>query len=250
MALPLIQAIGAGLSAFNAANTVSSWLNGGSSTSAASGSTGAPAPAAAATSTAPKSAEQEDRFLRLLVTQMRNQDPLNPLDNAQVTTQMAQISTVSGVDKLNGSIEKLSQSMLSSQSLQTAAVIGHQVLAPGAQLALGAVGADAALELGQAADRVQVTIATPAGAVVRRLELGAQNAGTFGFQWDGMTDGGGRAPQGNYTFQVAAVSNGRSIPVTTLNAGRVAGVSFNGGSLMLNLDSGVDLPVADVRRIL
>ncbi len=245
MALPIIQAISAGLSAFNAANTVSSWLNGNSSAATATGST-----TAASSTSQPKAAGQEDRFLRLLVTQMRNQDPLNPLDNAQVTTQMAQISTVSGVDKLNGTIEKLSQSMLSSQSLQSAAVIGRQVLASGAALSLGATGAGGALELGQSAERVQVTIATSAGAVVRRLELGAQNAGTFGFQWDGMTDDGGRAPQGNYIFQVAAVSGGKGIPVSTLTAGRVAGVSFNGGNLMLNLESGADLPVADVRRIL
>lgn len=246
MALPLIQAIGAGLSAFNAANTVSSWMSGDSKAATATGATTAASSAAGQT----KAADQEDRFLRLLVTQMRNQDPLNPLDNAQVTTQMAQISTVSGVDKLNGTIEKLSQSMLSSQSLQSAAVIGHQVLASGTALSLGAVGADGALELSQSVDRMQVTITTPAGAVVRRLEFGAQNAGTFGFQWDGMTDGGGRAPQGNYIFQVAAASGGQSIPVTTLTAGRVAGVSFNGGSLMLNLESGADLQVADVRRIL
>ena len=244
MALPVIQAIGAGLSAFNAANTVASWLNGGSSASAAGAATAAPSTGQ------PKAVEQEDRFLRLLVTQMRNQDPLNPMDNAQVTTQMAQISTVSGVDKLNSSIEKLSQSMLSSQSLQSAAVIGHQVLAAGAALSLGATGANGALELGQSADRVQVTITTPAGAVVRRLELGAQNAGTFGFQWDGMTDGGGRAPQGNYIFQVAAASGGKSIPATTLTAGRVAGISFNNGNLILNIENGADLPVADVRRIL
>ena len=246
MALPLLQAIGTGLSALNAVNTVSSWLNSDSSTTAAKGATGA----AVSSSARPNSAEQEDRFLRLLVTQMRNQDPLNPLDNAQVTTQMAQISTVSGVDKLNANINKLSQSMLSTQSLQSAAVIGRQVLAAGSTLSLGATGADGALEIGQQADRVQVTIATPAGAVLRRLELGGQNAGTFGFHWDGMTDGGGLAPQGNYVFQVAAVSGKQSVPVTSLSAGRVAGITFSDGNLMLNLESGVNLPVADVQRIL
>ena len=246
MALPLLQAIGTGLSALSAVNTVSSLLNGDAKSASATGAAGS----AASSSTAPKAAEQEDRFLRLLVTQMRNQDPLNPLDNAQVTTQMAQISTVSGVDRLNANIDKLSQSMLSTQSLQSAAVIGRQVLAAGSVLTLGATGADGALEIGQQADRVQVTIATPAGAVVRRLELGGQNAGTFGFHWDGMTDGGGLAPQGNYVFQVAAVSGNRSVPVTPLSAGRVAGITFSDGNLMLNLDGGSNLPVADIRRIL
>lgn len=241
MALPLLQAIGTGISAFNAMNTVSSMLSGDS----------AKKTAAAATATGqPSAVNQEDRFLKLLVTQMKNQDPLNPLDNAQVTSQMAQISTVSGVDKLNGSIEKLSQSMLSSQSLQSAAMIGRQVLASGSTLTLGATGALGAYELSQNADRVQVTISTPAGAVVRRLEVGRQEAGTTGFQWDGMTDAGGRAPQGNYVFQVTASSGAQSVAAVPLMAGRVDGVSLNGGNLLLNLENGSELQVADVRRIL
>ncbi len=237
MAIPVFQAIGAGLSAFNAANTVSSWLN-DSSTSAAGKTSQVNA------------ADQGDRFLKLLVAQMRNQDPLNPLDNAQVTTQMAQISTVTGVDKLNASVSKLSQSMLSAQSLQSAAVIGRQVLVAGSTMALGATGASGALELNQAADRVQVAVATPAGVVVRIIELGAQPAGIVNFQWDGMTDMSGRAPQGNYNFQVVAASGGQSIAATSLASGLVKGVSFNGGNLLLNLEGGSELPISDIRRIL
>jgi flagellar basal-body rod modification protein FlgD len=237
MALPVLQAIGAGISAFNALNSVF-------------GTDSAKSAASAAASARPGAAEQEDRFLKLLVTQMRNQDPLNPLDNAQVTTQMAQISTVSGVDRLNGSIDRLSQSMLSAQSLQSAAVIGHQVLASGSTLALGATPATGAFELAQSADRVQVVIATPAGAVVRRLELGGQAAGIPTFQWDGMTDAGGRAPQGNYIFQVTASSGGQPVAAAPLSAGRVTGISLNGGNLLLNLESGNELPVAGIRRIL
>lgn len=237
MALPVLQAISTGISAFNALNSVF----GGDSAKTA---------AAPATSGQPSAASQEDRFLKLLVTQMRNQDPLNPLDNAQVTSQMAQISTVSGIDKLNGSIEKLSQSMLSSQSLQSTSMIGRHVLASGSTLTLGATGATGAYELAEEADRVQLTIATPAGAVIRQIELGGQAAGTAGFQWDGMTEAGGRAAQGNYVFQVTASRGGQSIAAAPLMAGRVDGVSFSGGNVRLNLESGGELPVTDVRRIL
>ncbi|MDP1671897.1 MAG: flagellar hook assembly protein FlgD [Burkholderiales bacterium] len=236
MAIPVLQAISAGIGAFNALNSV---FGGDSAKTAGT-----------AASAQPTAVNQEDRFLKLLVTQMRNQDPLNPLDNAQVTSQMAQISTVSGIDKLNGSIEKLSQSMMSSQSLQSVAMIGRQVLAAGSTIALGATGALGAYELAQAADRVEVTIATPAGAVVRRLELGQQAAGTAGFQWDGMTDAGGRAAPGNYVFQVTASGGGKSVAAAPFTAGLVSGVSFSAGSLRLNLDSGTELSVADVRRIL
>lgn len=231
--LPVIQAVGAGINAFNALSSASS-ASGGSKPSTAQ----------------PTAADQEDRFLKLLVAQMKSQDPLNPLDNAQVTTQMAQISTVSGVDKLNASIGKLSQSLLSAQSLQSAGVIGHQVLAAGATLALGATGGSGAVELAQAADRVQVTITTPGGAIVRRLELGGQDAGIVNFQWDGMTDSGGRAPAGNYQIQVAAASAGQSVPVTALTAGKVTSVTLSGSDVQLNLDNGSRLPVGDVQRIL
>lgn len=240
MALPILAAIGTGLSAIN---TVSSLFGGSSTANAATASSNAGA------STQLTAAEQGDRFLKLLVTQMRNQDPLNPLDNAQVTTQMAQISTVTGVDKLNTGIEKLSQSLLSAQSLQSAGVIGHQVLAAGSSLALSATGASGALDLAQAADRVQVTIATPAGAVLRRLELGAQPGGVVNFQWDGLTDAGGRATPGSYIFQVAAISGNQSIAATPLVAGRVTGVSLNNSDLLLSIEGIGDLPAANVLRI-
>lgn len=243
MALPILAAIGTGLSAIN---TVSS-LFGGSNSS--SGTNAATASGSAGTATQLTAAEQGDRFLKLLVTQMRNQDPLNPLDNAQVTTQMAQISTVTGVDKLNTGIEKLSQSLLSAQSLQSAGVIGHQVLAAGSTLSLSATGANGALELAQSADRVQVTIATPAGAVLRRLELGAQPGGVVNFQWDGLTDAGGRATPGSYIFQVTAVSGNQSIAATPLVAGKVTGVSLNNSNLQLSIEGVGDLPAANVLRI-
>src|SRR3990167_8083696 len=86
---------------------------------------------AGAAATASTAADTQDRFLKLLVTQMKNQDPLNPMDNAQVTSQMAQLSTVTGIDKLNVTLQALSDSMASSQSLQAASMIGYGVLVPG-----------------------------------------------------------------------------------------------------------------------
>src|SRR3954466_13474194 len=93
-------------------------------------------PSAAATDKSVATAAQ-DRFMTLLVTQMKNQDPLNPLDNAQVTSQLAQLSTVTGIDKLNGTLETLMGSYQASQSLQAAGMIGHGVLVPGSSVNLG-----------------------------------------------------------------------------------------------------------------
>ena len=127
---------------------------------------------AAKTSTA---AETQDRFLKLLVTQMKNQDPLNPMDNAQVTSQMAQLSTVTGIDKLNATLQALSDSMTSNQSLQAASMIGHGVLVDGKDVDLSDGAGYGGFELAQPVDRARVSVYDKAGGLGRRIEPVAVN---------------------------------------------------------------------------
>ncbi len=116
---------------------------------------------AANTSTA---ADTQDRFLKLLVTQMQNQDPLNPMDNAQVTSQMAQLSTVTGIDKLNVTLQALSDSMASNQSVQAATtMIGHGVLVPGSGVDLSGGTGLGGIDLAQSANEVDIAIHDQAG---------------------------------------------------------------------------------------
>lgn len=176
---------------------------------------GASQAAAASSSTAATMAVTQDRFLRLLVTQLKNQDPLNPLDNAQVTSQMAQLSTVSGIDKLNATVQALSANMSAAQSLQAASMIGHAVLVPGNQIDLLNGKSDAAVELAQPADKVSVTITDKNGNVVRTLQLGGQNAGVVDFKWDGTDDKGVAMPNGSYKFSATAVLNGNKSTPTS-----------------------------------
>ena len=143
----------------------------------------------------------QDRFLKLLVTQMRNQDPLNPMDNAQVTTQLAQISTVSGIDKLNKSMEGMSQGLLATQSMQAGGLIGHGVLAPGSTLVLEDGQAKAGATLANPADRVVVTVLNQAGAQVAALDLGASPGRHADFCVGRQDLGGHGAPDGIYTFR-------------------------------------------------
>ena len=132
--LPIIKAVAMGLSAINGIANMRSMMTDAriDKTSQEKSMTTVSAPSSAdaslLSSGASKTvtgAEAQDRFLKLLVTQMRNQDPLNPLDNAQVTTQLAQISTVTGVEKLNATLQGLSSALMASQSLQSAALIGQ-----------------------------------------------------------------------------------------------------------------------------
>src|SRR4051812_28080749 len=100
----------------------------------------------------------QDKFMTLLVTQMKNQDPLNPMDNAQVTSQLAQLSTVTGIDKLNSTVEALKGSYQTSQTLQATSMIGHGVLVPGSATTLVEGKALMGIEMSSPADKVQVTI--------------------------------------------------------------------------------------------
>jgi flagellar basal-body rod modification protein FlgD len=192
----------------------------------------------------------QDRFLKLLVTQMKNQDPLNPMDNAQVTSQLAQISTVSGIDKLNQTMNTMSSSFLASQSLQATGLIGHSVLAPGSDVVLQTGTGSAGVQLPSAADQVSVTVRGSAGEVVKTINMGAQDAGIRTFRWDGSTDTGGRARDGIYTFEVSATQGGRKIDAQTLGAGVVQSVSLGNGDLQLNTIGLGAVSVAQVKQIL
>lgn len=178
----------------------------------------------------------EDRFLKLLIAQMKNQDPLNPLDNAQVTSQMAQINTVQGISQLNASMA----SMLSQlQGAQAMALTGHQVLVDGNSLTLSRAGdvstAKGGFALTADADRVTVDIKDEKGNVIKQLNLSAQTAGPGVFVWDGSIEKG-LAPAGKYTFDVKAYNGSASVPVSTLTAARVDGSAMTAQGVRLTLE--------------
>lgn len=207
------------------------------------------ATAAAASGTSQIGATQ-DRFLKLLVTQMKNQDPLNPLDNAQVTSQMAQLSTVTGIDKLNATVQSLSSSLLASQSLQAVSMIGHPVLVEGNGITLGNGKAYAAVELAQPADTLSVSINDGSGRTVRTLQLGAQDRGIVNVTWDGMTDSGSLAPDGAYTLQAVAGLGGVTSAAATLEYGLVNSVAQSQSGVTVNVGNAGDIGLGAIKQIL
>jgi flagellar basal-body rod modification protein FlgD len=214
-----------------------------------SSTAGSAATSSLATSSADIGATQ-DRFLKLLVTQMKNQDPLNPLDNAQVTSQMAQLSTVTGIDKLNATVQALSSSMLASQSLQAVSMIGHVALSDGDSMDLANGNAYGGVELTQPADKVTVQVADASGALVRTLHLGEQDTGIVDFNWDGMTDSGSTAPDGKYTFTAVAELSGKKTDVTTLSYGLVNSVAQSSSGVTVNIDNQGEVGLNAIRKIL
>lgn len=197
--------------------------------------------------------EAQHRFLTLLTTQMRNQDPLNPTDNAQVTSQMAQINTVSGITKLQDSIEKLSQTLtqnvIAGQSAQAATLIGRQVLVPGSSLTLANGQANAAIDLSKAADKVTVDILDAGGNTISSQSLGVKPAGQFSLSWDGTDNNGNRMKDGNYLFRVTATSGGEQITTKTMAYAQVSSVKLAADGVKLDLGSRGIVALADISQI-
>lgn len=208
------------------------------------------AAAAAAATTSSTAANTQDRFLKLLVTQMKNQDPLNPMDNAQVTSQMAQLSTVSGIDKLNVTLQALSDSMTSNQSLQAASMIGHGVLVPGNGVDLINGSAYGGFELTQSTDSVTIAIKDKAGALVRNMELGAQPAGMGHWKWDGLDNNGAAVADGSYIFTASTVQGGINTDVSGLQFGMVNSVSQGKQGVTLSVGQLEGIAISQVKQIL
>jgi len=169
--------------------------------------------------------EAADRFLTLLVAQLRNQDPLNPLDNAQVTTQLAQLSTVTGINRINETLLALGQAQSATRTLEATHLLGREVAVDGNTMVLGAEPpAHAGYALAAAATSVTVQIKDAAGVVVRTMELGAHELGEQRFDWDGKTDAGGTAAPGKYTFTITATGKDGPVSASTVTIAAVTGV--------------------------
>lgn len=193
--------------------------------------------------------EAQDRFMTLLVTQMKNQDPLNPMDNAQVTSQMAQLSTVSGINKLNSTVESLMSSMQIGQSYQAANMIGRGVLVEGKDVTLDSDGGVFGVELPVGADKMTINIKDSAGNTVRTLEFGAQVAGSVPVTWDGHSNDGALATNGKYQFEVAATVGGQAVQANRLSFAQVMSVSNSANGIILNLNNTSSVNTKDVKEI-
>jgi flagellar basal-body rod modification protein FlgD len=221
------------------------------------GATGATGTSSSATGTSAQ--KLSDTFLKLLVAQMNNQDPLNPVDNSQVTSQMAQISTVTGISSLNSTVSQLVSQLQQSQAVQSTQLAGHTVLVPGNSLTLAATSASGSsslaayggFSLAQAADSVSVTVKGSSGATVRTINLGALGAGVQDFSWDGQTDSGSQAAAGSYSYSVTAKAAGKSVSATAYSAQQVVGVApQSDGSLQFLLSNGSQIGFSSIAQIL
>lgn len=191
-----------------------------------------------------------DDFLKLMTTQLTNQDPTKPLDSSQFLGQIAQFSTVSGIQDLQKSFSSLSSSLSSSQSLQAAGLVGHGVLYPSKTGYLEASGGLSGGVDVPASGQVVVEITAPGGQVLRRIDLGTRAAGTTYFNWDGKDASGTAMTPGSYGIRASVIQNGATQAADTLAAGVVNSVSLGSGGLNLNLAGLGSVAFSSVRQII
>ena len=198
-----------------------------------------------ASSTDPAAAQ--DRFLKLLVAQLNNQDPMNPMDNAEMTTQMAQINTVVGINELNSTMAAMSSQFTAMQVLQGTSMIGRTVLSEGNTLGTPVEKVTtAAFDLSGTAADVKVNIKTAAGTVVDTVTLGSLDAGRHYFAWDSSKYTGDVS---GLRFEVASTNGTAKVANTPLSPSLVVATTTTDGALTLELENGESLAYNKVKAV-
>lgn len=194
--------------------------------------------------------QTQDRFLQLLIAQLQNQDPMNPMENAEMTTQLAQMSTVEGINNLNANMETLMSSLQSAQGLQAASMIGRSVMVEGEELVSDGAGAQGGVALDGKVDALAVTVRDAFGNAVDTLDLGPQAAGFVRFEWDGLDASGNPLAAGEYRFEVKATLEGESVDATGYMTGLVNGVYMSDAGVSLDVEGKGSFAFSEVKQIL
>lgn len=216
--------------------------SGVSSTSSSSGSSSL---------TTSSASDLQSSFLTLLVAQLKNQDPTNPLENNELTSQLAQISTLNGIEKLNTTLGSISGQIDSNQSMQASTLIGHGVMVPGTTVLAGnSTTTPFGVELEQAADKATATITNKDGTVVQTIELGGLKAGVHSFSWDGKLSDGTAAADGSYKVSIAASSGTTQLVAQPLQYALVQAVTRTSNGSTLDLGTYGNTTLDEVRQII
>ncbi len=203
--------------------------------------------------TAPSGDLQQEQFLELMLTQLKNQDPLKPMESGDFLGQIAQFGTVSGITELQQSFSSLAASLQSGQALQASTMVGRNVLVASESVRLEPQSDSVlALELPSPASDVRLTIEDPSGQLVREVAFGAQDQGLIDFVWDGLDTTGVRAAAGTYMLKATAVIDGvsQALPTSIQTTVESVTLSRDGQPPMLNLNDIGAVGLDSIKRVL
>ncbi|CRI56001.1 flagellar hook assembly protein FlgD [Pseudomonas sp. CCOS 191] len=198
-----------------------------------------------------KNALGKDAFLKLLVTQMQHQNPLDPQDNGEFIAQLAQFSSLEGIQTLNSSVNNIIGGIASSQALQATTLVGRSVILETDKAMVDTTESfTGQVVVPQNITDGKVEIKDKDGKVVKTISLGEQAKGTADFIWDGTNDKGEKVDPGQYTFTATTTVDGKAQTMYTLLPAKITSVSFQGGSeMMLTLAGGQKIGVSKVQSI-
>jgi flagellar basal-body rod modification protein FlgD len=202
---------------------------------------------------AKKDAIGQDEFLKLMTTQLNNQDPLKPMQSGEFFSQIAQFSSVAGIQDLQKSFSQVATAMQSSQALQASAMVGRTVLIPSSEFEMrDGANVQGTVELPSSTSDLAVSVYDAAGQLVRQINMGPQTAGSIPFTWDGLTDDGKAVPAGMYQLKAITEVDGKSVAADTYVAAKVDSVIMGnlGQEITLNLGAMGQLGLSGVKQIL
>lgn len=192
-------------------------------------------------------------FLKLMTTQLQNQDPTKPMESGEFFSQIAQFSMVAGVEELKSSFQQVADAMYSTQSLQASAMVGRSVLIPGSEVTLTAgESMNAGVTLPASTSNLVIGVVDESGQLVRRFDLGPQSEGNLSFTWDGLDGNGVAVSPGDYYLVAQMDYDGESVALDTLVTSKVNSVVMgkSGQGIMLNLSNNDQVSLSDVVQIM
>ena len=198
------------------------------------------------------SALGKDSFLQLLVTQMKNQNPLDPQDNTAFVAQLAQFSSLETMQNLSSTVTSISSQYQSSQALQASALVGRSVtVAAGSTYVDTSKAMTGSVVVPASSSSTTVAVKDATGSVIRTLDLGSQAAGTSSFSWDGKDDTGATAAAGTYSFVAQGYQDGKNTALATNLPATVSSVTMGTGAsgITLNLAGGSSVALANIKQI-
>ncbi len=191
-------------------------------------------------------------FLKLMTTQLQNQDPFKPMENGDFIAQLAQFGTVSGIEDVRTELQNLSGSLVSNQAMQAAGMLGRDVLVPTNQAVLASGGTvNGAVDLPNSVAAMNIGVYSQNGQLVKSIGMGSQSPGMVTFSWDGLATDGSVAPPGRYEIRAEATNGGINSAYEVLLADTVQSVSLPSGgrSLTLELNGLGAVDFSQVRQI-
>jgi flagellar basal-body rod modification protein FlgD len=194
----------------------------------------------------------QDTFLKLMITQMNNQNPLEPQSNSEFVAQLAQFSSVEGIDKLNSTLDTMAASFQSSQALQASSLVGRTVKVNSDTAKLDGSGVVAGtIDLPFSTSDLKINIYNEANELVGQELLGPHSGGTVNFAWQGEGSDGEQMPQGKYRFEAVGMYDGQPLQLNTALSANVDSVTVGAnGTIVLNAAGVGPMPVFSVREIL